>query len=39
MPRHDNVTQRLLALDELTAFFIPDGIPLPPSILKKLLPG
>ena len=35
MPRHDNVTQRLLARDELTAFFIPDGIHLPPFVLKN----
>jgi len=35
MHRHDNVTQRLLARDELTAFFIPDGIHLPPPVLKN----
>lgn len=35
MYRHDNVTQRLLARDELTAFFIPDGIHLPPFVLKN----
>jgi N-acetylglucosamine-6-phosphate deacetylase len=35
MHRHDNVTQRLLARDELTAFFIPDGIHLPPFVLKN----
>lgn len=35
MHRHDNVTQRLLARDELTAFFIPDGIHLPPNVLKN----
>lgn len=35
MHRHDNVTQRLLARDELTAFFIPDGIHLPPGVLKN----
>ena len=35
MPRHDNVTQRLLSFDELTAFFIPDGIHLPPFVLKN----
>lgn len=29
LPRHDNVMQRLLARDELYAFFIPDGIHLP----------
>jgi len=33
--RHDNVTQRLLARDELTAFFIPDGIHLPPAVLRN----
>lgn len=35
MHRHDNVTQRLLARDELTAFFIPDGIHLPPFVLHN----
>jgi len=35
MHRHENVTQRLLARDELKAFFIPDGIHLPPGILKN----
>jgi len=35
MPRHDNVTQRLLCFDELIAFFIPDGIHLPPFVLKN----
>ena len=35
MHRHDNVIQRLLARDELVAFFIPDGIHLPPSTLKN----
>jgi len=34
--RHDNVIQRLLARDELIAFFIPDGIHLPPAVLKNL---
>lgn len=33
--RHDNVVQRLLARDELTAFFIPDGIHLPPRVLQN----
>jgi len=33
--RHDNVVQRLLARDELTAFFVPDGIHLPPPTLKN----
>ncbi len=35
MHRHDNVIQRLLARDELIAFFIPDGIHIPPSALKN----
>ena len=35
--RHDNVIQRLLARDELFAFFIPDGIHLPPAVLKNLV--
>jgi N-acetylglucosamine-6-phosphate deacetylase len=35
LDRHDNVIQRLLARDELTAFFIPDGIHLPPAVLKN----
>jgi N-acetylglucosamine-6-phosphate deacetylase len=34
--RHDNVIHRLLARDELIAFFIPDGIHLPPFTLKNL---
>jgi N-acetylglucosamine-6-phosphate deacetylase len=34
--RHDNVIQRLLARDELTAFLIPDGIHLPPAVLQNL---
>jgi len=33
--RHDNVVQRLLARDELTACFIPDGVHLPPAVLKN----
>ena len=33
--RHDNVMQRLLAHDDLIAFFIPDGIHLPPGVLKN----
>lgn len=37
LDRHDNVMQRLLARDELTAFFIPDGIHLPPAVLKNFL--
>jgi len=35
LPRHNNVTQRLLARDKLIAFFIPDGIHLPPDVLKN----
>jgi N-acetylglucosamine-6-phosphate deacetylase len=33
--RHDNIVQRLLARDELTACFIPDGIHLPRAVLKN----
>ena len=35
LPRHDNIMQRLLARDELTAFFIPDGIHLPSPVLRN----
>jgi len=35
LPRHDNVVQRLLAHDELTACLIPDGIHLPPFVLQN----
>lgn len=35
MHRHDNVVQRLLARDELIACLIPDGIHLPPYVLKN----
>ncbi len=35
MHRHDNVVQRLLARDELTACLIPDGVHLPPFVLKN----
>lgn len=35
--RHDNVLQRLLARDELFAAFIPDGIHLPPQVLKNFV--
>ena len=35
MHRHDNVVQRLLARDELTACLIPDGVHLPPFALKN----
>lgn len=36
MHRHDNVIQRLLARDELTACLIPDGIHVPPFVLKNI---
>jgi N-acetylglucosamine-6-phosphate deacetylase len=35
--RHHNVVQRLLARDELYACFIPDGIHLPPGVLKNFV--
>lgn len=35
--RHDNIVQRLLARDELTACFIPDGVHLPPAVLKNFV--
>ncbi|MEJ1971850.1 MAG: N-acetylglucosamine-6-phosphate deacetylase [Lacunisphaera sp.] len=35
LPRHDNIAQRLLARDELTACLIPDGVHLPPFVLKN----
>ncbi len=35
LPRHDNIIQRLLARDELTACFIPDGVHLPPFALRN----
>jgi N-acetylglucosamine-6-phosphate deacetylase len=37
VPRHDNIIQRLLARDELVASFIPDGIHIPPPVLKNFL--
>jgi N-acetylglucosamine-6-phosphate deacetylase len=37
LPRHDNVMQRLLARDELTACFIPDGVHIPPAVLRNLV--
>ena len=37
VPRHDNIIQRLLARDELIASFIPDGIHIPPFVLKNFL--
>lgn len=36
LPRHHNIIHRLLARDELTACFIPDGIHLPPPVLRNL---
>ncbi|MEA3213445.1 MAG: N-acetylglucosamine-6-phosphate deacetylase [Chthoniobacter sp.] len=36
LPRHDNIIQRLLARDELTACLIPDGAHLPPFMLRNL---
>ncbi len=35
LPRHDNIIQRLLARDELTACFIPDRAHLPPAVLRN----
>ena len=35
LPRHDNIVQRLLARDELTACLIPDGVHLPPFVLRN----
>jgi N-acetylglucosamine-6-phosphate deacetylase len=37
LPRHDNIIQRLLARDELTAVFIPDGIHVPPATLRNFV--
>jgi N-acetylglucosamine-6-phosphate deacetylase len=37
MHRHDNIIQRLLARDELVACFIPDGVHLPPFVLKNFV--
>jgi N-acetylglucosamine-6-phosphate deacetylase len=37
MHRHDNIIQRLLARDELTACLIPDGIHLPPFVLRNFV--
>lgn len=37
LPRHDSIIQRLLARDELTAVFIPDGLHLPPPVLKNFV--
>lgn len=35
--RHDNIVQRLLARDELIACFIPDGVHLPPFVLRNFV--
>jgi len=35
--RHDNIIQRLLARDELTAVFIPDGIHVPAATLRNFV--
>lgn len=35
LPRHDNITQRLLARDELIACLIPDGVHLPRAVLQN----
>lgn len=35
LARHDNITQRLLARDELIACFIPDGVHLPAFVLRN----
>lgn len=37
LPRHDNIIQRLLARDELTACFVPDGVHLPPFAFRNLV--
>jgi N-acetylglucosamine-6-phosphate deacetylase len=37
LPRHDNIIQRLLARDELTAVFIPDGLHIPPAVLRNFV--
>lgn len=37
LARHDNIIQRLLARDELIACLIPDGIHLPPFVLRNLV--
>ena len=36
LPRHDNIIQRLLARDDITACLIPDGVHLPPFMLRNL---
>lgn len=35
--RHENIIQRLLGRDELHAAFIPDGIHLPPNVLRNFV--
>ena len=37
LPRHDNIIQRLLARDELTAVFIGDGLHVPPGVLRNFV--
>lgn len=37
LDRHHNIVQRLLARDELFATFIPDGLHLPPGVLKNFV--
>jgi N-acetylglucosamine-6-phosphate deacetylase len=37
LPRHDNIIQRLLARDELTAVFIADGLHVPPAVLRNFV--
>ncbi len=37
LPRHDNIIQRLLARDELTAVFIVDGLHVPPAVLRNFV--
>jgi N-acetylglucosamine-6-phosphate deacetylase len=37
LPRHDNIIQRLLARDELTASLIADGLHLPPRVLRNFV--
>lgn len=37
LPRHDNIIQRLLARDDLIGCFIPDGIHLPPFVLRNFV--
>jgi N-acetylglucosamine-6-phosphate deacetylase len=39
LPRHDNIIQRLLERDELTACLIPDGAHVPPFALRNFFRG